>query len=100
MTNDVILEGQPELQSQTYHQARPGRSERPAFSVRKQNHAEVVLARLKVPRSEVADIRFGENPLECRKGSDRRHGKRLAHLRKVLHGENSALPVSEFADVV
>ena len=44
--------------------------------------------------------RLDENPLEFREGPGRRHGKRLSHLREIVHGKDSALPVRQFADVV
>ena len=59
-----------------------------------------MLARLQVYRSQIADVRVGENLLEFRESSHRRHWERFGHLRQILHGKDSALPVREFADVI
>ncbi len=100
VTDHVVFERQAQLQSQSHHQPRTGRTERPAFGMGKQDHTEIVLARLQVDRSQIADFRFRENPLEFREGSHRRDRQRLGHLRQVLHRKDSALPVRQFANVI
>ena len=93
VTDHVVFQGQSQLQSKTYHQPRARRTERSTFRVGKKNHAEIVFASLEIDRSQITDVRFGQNPLEFREGSKRSHRERLGHLCQALHRENSALPV-------
>ncbi len=59
VTDYVIFQGEPQLQSKTYHQSRAGGSEPSTLRVRKKNHAEIVFASLEIDRSQITDVRFG-----------------------------------------
>ena len=76
VTDYVVFERKAQLQRQSHHQPRAGRTERPALRMRKQDDAEIVFPSLQIDRGQIADVGFGENPLEFREGSDRRHRER------------------------
>ena len=54
--DDIVFEGETQLQRQSYHQPRTGRTKRPALSMRKQDDAKVLLAGLQAYSRQVIDI--------------------------------------------
>ncbi len=97
--DQVVLEGESELQRQPYHQTRTGSSERPALGMRKQNHSEGMLAGLQADGGEIADLSLRKHFLEIRKAAGRYDRQRLRHVGEVMRGEQAALTVGQFADV-
>src|ERR1700732_1543279 len=66
----------------------------------KQDDAEIVLASLKTDGSQVANLRFCEHTFEIRESSNLRCGQWLSHLRQIVDGEDTALAISKFGDVL
>ena len=67
----------------------------------KKNYAEIVVTRLQVDRSQVADVGCRENLLKLRECSAPTPlGSGSVILGQTLHGENAALPVCQFTDIV
>src|ERR1700733_1955620 len=96
----VVFQRKSELQGETHHQMWTGRAEGLALGMRKQDHSEIVFAGLQRDRGQVADVSFGEYPLEFREGSGAADREGLCHVGEILHSEDSALAVGEFADVI
>src|ERR1022692_4003005 len=99
MRDQIVFEGEPELQGQSHHKAGTGRTKRFALRMRKNDHAECVFAGLETYCGEVADFRFLERILKAGEGAGGAHGQRLRSLINIADGEEPALTVGPVADV-
>src|SRR5208283_5883438 len=100
VADHVILEGESKLQGETDHQTRTRRTERPAFCMREEDDAEVMFPSLQRDCGQVANLRFTQNLFELGEGACGGYRERLGHFRQIMHGEDPALTVGDFGNVV